>query len=1297
MRFLTLALVLAFGVSLSANAQSLRPSQAEKTAVFDALADKAAQQGTVRVIVNLDMDWQPEGKQASFEARRQRAMIQTLQDDVLSELVAPESVKRFRFTPAFSAEVNAADLARLRSARGVAWVQEDVPVAPHDPAPTSILAPIIESNSFLASMMMDDTTPLIGATSLWGAGFDGTGYEVAILDSGVESAHPFLTGQVVAEACFNSTVPSQFSTTLCPNGLEEQIGAGAGADCNPANYNGCSHGTHVAGTAAGDQPAAATGPTSGVAPGAGIVAINVFSGFTASQAACGGSPCILSYTSDQILGLEHVFDLVDTGGRSIVSANMSLGGGNFTATCDTDSRKTIIDNLLSVGVSTTISSGNNGYQAATGAPGCISTAVTVGSTTKTDGVSSFSNIAPWMDVFAPGSSIESSVVGGGYSFYNGTSMAAPHVAGAFALLQDAFPTETPAQLLARLTSTGVPISAGSPAANYPRIQVDAAASLAPPSFSYAPGSLTFSVPLNGSDSKQIHISNLATPPATLLTYSAAIQNVTTLTSETPAVATAKAPSAYVAPTPIPERPALRSVSDAPRPAQAPLADAPEAKAATLCTEGQTISQAAINFYWNQTTDELGQSFVAPCDGTLDSVTLYHYAHDFDSEVNLGLAFAGTVRVYDGAGTAGTVLASQAHSGTNSATANTIEPRVVTFSSPATLVEGQTYTYFFDLTSGRTALLTSNSNVYADGSLYISNTGSPSGASENASFDMTFDLTFGAPDVWIDVPVPSGSVAAGATSSFDVDVDATGLAAGTYTAEVVVTTNDAGNATATIPVTMIVGGAPGDGVVDGDPGWYLMGSPTDGTTVDQLAMQNLVAGVPGYYPTFYAADANGTAEPTLYTGYDGTSWTPSTGTSESIASGQGFLWLFWDATFTPVEPTTNPSSAVPFPVTLTAPGAVNAASVDRTLHTDGNRINAMGNPFGTALDLTDVANWPGGGKVASKGRAFVWDTALNTWIFGAAAASIEPWQGFAVRAKQSVSGATLTIPASAAAPLTAGSAAKAPEASGEVARGDRRVLAFTLEGTDARTQRRLEDRLLEVVFEEDGAIGWDEADAEKLQPLSESYLLLGVESARDGEAVLKAAESLPLDPGSVTLPLALATVGAAPTLTLRWPTLETLPADWRVTLHDIATGESVNLRSEEAYTFRAAVAPRKVFTSAPELTDADASGASTRFVLTVETGAAPVAYAETFEFGLSEIAPNPTRGQARVSFMLADEAETSVAVYDVQGREVARLVEGRREAGRHAVTWSTQSVAPGVYVVRLASGDRVETRRAVVIR
>ncbi|MEM1054393.1 MAG: T9SS type A sorting domain-containing protein [Bacteroidota bacterium] len=478
-------------------------------------------------------------------------------------------------------------------------------------------------------------------------------------------------------------------------------------------------------------------------------------------------------------------------------------------------------------------------------------------------------------------------------------------------------------------------------------------------------------------------------------------------------------------------------------------------------------------------------------------------------------------------------------------------------------------------------------------------------------------------------------------------------------------------------------APGAAVLDGDPNWYLLASPTSNTTVDQLAQQNLVAGVPGFYPTFSGGPP---ATPTLYTGYDGTAWTPSTGTGEVIASGQGFLWYFWDQAFTPTEATTNASSAVAFPVGLTPPGAVNTADADVTLHADGNRINALGNPFGTTLDVTDVMNWPGGKKIASRGRVFVWDPDAATWRFGTAAPTVEPWQGFAVRAKQSAGGKVLTIPASAA-------GGAAPEKQAE----ERRVLAFELDGAALGTGRSLADRALEISFDAGADSGWDETDAEKFAPLANAFVVLGVEAELDGRPVLKAGESRAETPASFSVPLALESVGAQAALTLRWPTLETLPAEWTVTLRDLATGETIDLRRQESYAFRAATTALKATTAEPILRDADASGASTRFILSVETGVVAESHVEAFAFGLSEVAPNPVQQEGRVAFSLAEGGEAEVAVFDVQGRQVAVLAEGRHEAGQHEVIWPAGSLAPGVYVVRLLSDTEVATRRAVVVR
>jgi hypothetical protein len=313
----------------------------------------------------------------------------------------------------------------------------------------------------------------------------------------VQANHEFLTGKVIAEACFSdvsglnpdgdgacANCPKWLS--FCPNGGPSQVGPGAAdttVECLAGLDGGevCTHGTHVAGIAAGLNTSQQAGePANGVAKFGTIFAIQIYTAYM-DFGLCNPA-CIGSFDSDQIKALDHVFANIDLpGGVKVAAVNMSLGGDQNSGTCDSLPHKQAIDNLRSAGVLTVIASGNGGSTDSISSPGCISTAVTVGSTTKQDALSSFSNMSSVVDVLAPGENIQSSVPAAGgstttYAFLGGTSMAAAHVAGAIAAIRSACPSVTVTQIEDALKSTGTPItdtrSGGT--LTKPRIRVDLA-------------------------------------------------------------------------------------------------------------------------------------------------------------------------------------------------------------------------------------------------------------------------------------------------------------------------------------------------------------------------------------------------------------------------------------------------------------------------------------------------------------------------------------------------------------------------------------------------------------------------------------------------------------------------------------------------------------------------------------------------------------------------------------------------------------------------------------------------------
>lgn len=429
------------------------------------LVSEMQQTGTVRVIVELDID--SNGSSSSVDENNSASQSDSNQQGV-SDANREASTMRAIAT----AQANL-QLTLNQSGAQLKHSFVHLPLVVYEINARALV--VLEGQSDVRSIQLDNirqptlaqSTSIIGSDEAYDIGANGAGQTVAVLDSGVEANHPFLNGKVVSEACFSTNRSSGFSESVCPSGNNDEVADGAAQACD---FSGCYHGTHVAGIVAGNSDT-----LHGVAKNADIIAIQVFSKILDSSYCDGNPPCLGAYDSDVIQGLERVYSLRNT--YAIPSVNISLGAGGYLTQSDCDSANrsyaAAVGKLDEAGIAVVIASGNNGYSNKISAPGCVTGAVSVGATTDNDSVASFTNRADYLTLLAPGTSIVSSVPGGIYSSLQGTSMAAPHVAGAFAALASLNNKPDKGQILAALLNTAKAIDVST--LTFGRIALGAAA------------------------------------------------------------------------------------------------------------------------------------------------------------------------------------------------------------------------------------------------------------------------------------------------------------------------------------------------------------------------------------------------------------------------------------------------------------------------------------------------------------------------------------------------------------------------------------------------------------------------------------------------------------------------------------------------------------------------------------------------------------------------------------------------------------------------------------------------------
>ena len=312
-------------------------------------------------------------------------------------------------------------------------------------------------------ILLAQSAPLVNATQAWtltlnGTNITGRGETVCIIDTGIDYNHSSLGGG------WGSRVLSGYN--YCANEACSQESS------DPYDNHG--HGTHVAGIIASNDST-----NRGIAFEASLIAIKALNSAgsgTDDDVIAGINWCVANATAYNI---------------SVISMSIGSFNASNTGYCDSSepAYSSAINTAVTNNISVIIASGNDASNTSMDVPGCIENATTVGavydanvgaygsdSTTFADKITYYTNRNSKLDLLAPGSHITSANDGGGFVTLDGTSMATPHIAGAFALLRQYKRLENgtllnPPQIENALKNRGLNVTDSRTGLNFSRINI----------------------------------------------------------------------------------------------------------------------------------------------------------------------------------------------------------------------------------------------------------------------------------------------------------------------------------------------------------------------------------------------------------------------------------------------------------------------------------------------------------------------------------------------------------------------------------------------------------------------------------------------------------------------------------------------------------------------------------------------------------------------------------------------------------------------------------------------------------
>jgi subtilisin family serine protease len=352
----------------------------------------------------------------------------------------------------------------------------------------------IELNRPVAEATLTNSTGLMNMQSAWNAGYRAAGQSIIIVDSGIRKDHELFkmngATKVTYEACFGTDAGGYSSICLdkdakgdSPLGLfdsgepnSDLTGCSTLATKASANYHDCSHGTHVAGIAAG-RKSSSVSPSNlqGVAPDAGLISAQVYSYDMVKYK-------VNAFNADILAVLDAVLSATTAGTNNPFVVNLSMAGnqiysgdcGSLTDTQKTyESIKNAIKSLTDRGVPIVTPTGN--YKSHTGLswPACVPHTIKVSSVANDaygKDLSEFANIGNPASftgpiLLAPGGGWKTSIKSADRASTTatkqiaGTSQAAPHVSGVYAAIKAAVPGISVADATDWIVNTGsIPVT-----------------------------------------------------------------------------------------------------------------------------------------------------------------------------------------------------------------------------------------------------------------------------------------------------------------------------------------------------------------------------------------------------------------------------------------------------------------------------------------------------------------------------------------------------------------------------------------------------------------------------------------------------------------------------------------------------------------------------------------------------------------------------------------------------------------------------------------------------------------------